>query len=87
MKKVVSVILSLALILVLCTGCGSTAATTTTATDTAKTDNSDITMPELAEKLAKAKGVKADPSNLSKFLIASGLSFKKNSSGKRTRQA
>lgn len=49
--------------------------------------NSDITMPELAEKLAKAKGVKADPSNLSKFLIASGLSFKKNSSGKRTRQA
>lgn len=48
--------------------------------------NSDITMPELAEELAKAKGVKADPSNLSKFLIASGLSFKKNSSGKRTRQ-
>lgn len=44
MKKVVSVILSLALILVLCTGCGSTAATTTTATDTAKTDNSDITI-------------------------------------------
>nr|WP_086008307.1 IS630 family transposase [Nitrobacter hamburgensis] len=38
---------------------------------------SDITMPELAEKLAKAKGVKADPSNLSKFLIACGLSFKK----------
>jgi len=49
--------------------------------------NSDITMPELAEELAKAKGVKADPSSLSKFLIASGLSFKKNSSGKRTRQA
>jgi transposase len=49
--------------------------------------NSDITMPELAEELAKAKGVKADPSTLSKFLIASGLSFKKNPSGKRTRQA
>jgi transposase len=49
--------------------------------------NSDITMPELAAELAKAKGVKADPSNLSKFLIASGLSFKKNPSGKRTRQA
>jgi len=38
--------------------------------------NSDITMPELAEELAKAKGTKADPSTLSKFLIASGLSFK-----------
>ena len=48
---------------------------------------SDITMPELAEELAEAKGVKADPSNLSKFLIACGLSFKKNTSGKRTRQA
>lgn len=46
----------------------------------------DMTMPELAEELAKAKGVKADPSNLSKFLIACGLSFKKNSSGQRTRQ-
>jgi transposase len=48
---------------------------------------SDITMPELAEELLKAKGVKADPSNLSKFLIACGLSFKKNPSGQRTRQA
>jgi hypothetical protein len=37
----------------------------------------DITMPELAKKLSKAKGVKADPSTLSKFLIACGLSFKK----------
>ena len=41
----------------------------------------DITMPELAEELLAAKGVKADPSNLSKFLIACGLSFKKNSAG------
>ena len=49
--------------------------------------HSDITMPELAEALEKAKNVKADPSTLSKFLIACGLSFKKNPSGKRTRQA
>lgn len=48
---------------------------------------SDITMPELAEKLVQATGVKADPSTLSKFLIACGLSVKKNSSGKRARQA
>ena len=48
---------------------------------------SDITMPELAEKLVKAKGVKVDPSTLSKFLIGCGFSFKKNPSGKRTRQA
>jgi transposase len=37
----------------------------------------DITMPELAKELSKARGVKADPSTLSKFLIACGLSFKK----------
>ena len=48
---------------------------------------SDITMPELAEALERARSVKVDPSGLSKFLIASGFSFKKNSSGKRTRQA
>ena len=48
---------------------------------------SDITMPELADKLVQEKGIKADPSTLSKFLIACGLSFKKNSAGKRTRQA
>lgn len=53
----------------------------------AVTAHSDITMRELVEELVKAKGVKADPSSLSKFLIACGLSFKKNSSGKRTRQA
>ena len=47
----------------------------------------DITMPQLAEELVKARGVKVDPSNLSKFLIACGLSFKKNSQGKRARQA
>jgi transposase len=48
---------------------------------------SDITMPQPAEALEAAKGVKADPSTLSKFLIASGFGFKKNPSGQRTRQA
>lgn len=47
----------------------------------------DITMPELAAQLLAAKGVKIDPSNLSKFLIAQGLSFKKNPTGIRARQA
>ena len=47
----------------------------------------DITMPELAEALAEARGVTADPSNFSKLLIACGLSFKKNPAGQRTRQA
>jgi transposase len=46
----------------------------------------DITMPELARELSATKGVRIDPSNLSKFLIACGLSFKKNSPGKRARQ-
>jgi transposase len=47
----------------------------------------DITMPELAAELLAATGVKIDPSNLSKFLIAQGLSFKKNPAGIRARQA
>ena len=42
---------------------------------------SDITIPELAEKLVKAKGVKAVPSTLSKFLIGCGFSFKKKRFG------
>jgi transposase len=46
----------------------------------------DITMPELAAELLASKGVKIDPSNLSKFLIAQGLSFKKNAAGGRARQ-
>ncbi len=37
----------------------------------------DITMSELAAELLASKGVKIDPSNLSKFLIAQGLSLKK----------
>ena len=49
--------------------------------------HSDITMPDLAKELSKAKGVKADPSTLSRFLIACGLSVKKNPAGIRTRQA
>lgn len=47
----------------------------------------DITMPELAEVLLAAKRVKIDASNLSKFLIACGLSYKKKPSGNRARQA
>jgi transposase len=47
----------------------------------------DITMPELAAELLTAKDVKIDCSNLSKFLIVQGLSFKKNIAGIRARQA
>lgn len=47
----------------------------------------DITMPELAKELLAAKAVAIDPSNLSKFLIGCGLSFKKNPKGQRARQA
>ena len=45
----------------------------------------DITMPELAVVLEATRGVKADPSNLSKLLCAAGFSYKKNSSGLGTR--
>lgn len=45
----------------------------------------DITMPELAGALASARGVKADPSNISKLLCAAGYSYKKNPSGVGTR--
>lgn len=47
----------------------------------------DITMPELAELLARAKGTEVAPATLSRWLIANGLSFKKNPAGIRTRQA
>lgn len=47
----------------------------------------DITMPELANILLAAESTKIDPSNLSKFLIACGLSYKKKPSGNRARQA
>ena len=48
---------------------------------------SDITMPELAAVLLAEKAITVAPATLSRFLIACGLSFKKNTSGKRTRQA
>jgi transposase len=51
------------------------------------TDRPDITMPELADELLQSKGVKIDPSNLSKLLIACRLSYNKKPSGKRARQA
>ena len=40
----------------------------------------DISMPELAAVLEAERGLKVDPSNLSKFLIAQGYSYKKNPS-------
>ena len=46
----------------------------------------DISMPELVNLLHKAKGVEVAPATLSRFLIACGLSFKKNAQGIRTRQ-
>ena len=47
----------------------------------------DITMPELVAVLLEEKGVSVAPATLSRFLIACGLSFKKNPSGIRARQA
>lgn len=47
----------------------------------------DITMPELADVLLAAQDVQIDPSNLSKFLIGCGLSYKKKPSGLGARQA
>ena len=41
----------------------------------------DITMPELAAKLAGEKNVTAHPASLSRVLLKAGLSFKKNSAG------
>jgi transposase len=41
----------------------------------------DITMPELAALLAAERGIKVDPSNISKFLCAAGYSYKKSPSG------
>ena len=45
----------------------------------------DITMPELAAKLAAEHGVVAHPASLSKFLIKQGFSLKKNTAGNRGR--
>jgi hypothetical protein len=43
-----------------------------------------ITMPDLAAELA-ARGVRIDPSNLSRWFIRNGYRFKKNPAGQRTR--
>ena len=42
----------------------------------------DITLPELAAKLLAAEGVAAHPASLSRALIRSGFSFKKDASGR-----
>lgn len=47
----------------------------------------DVTMPELAVALLQEKGIEVAPQSLSRWLIKKGLSFKKNTSGQRTRQA
>lgn len=44
----------------------------------------DITMPDLAAELA-ARGLRIDPSNLSRWFIRNGYRFKKNPAGQRTR--
>lgn len=41
----------------------------------------DITMPELAARLATATGMKAHPASLSRALLKAGYSFKKNAAG------
>jgi transposase len=40
-----------------------------------------ITMPDLAAWLESQHGVRADPSNLSKFLCREGFTYKKNAAG------
>jgi transposase len=45
----------------------------------------DISMPELAAKLAAATEVTADPATLSRALLAAGFRVKKNSAGIRVR--
>ena len=45
----------------------------------------DITMPVLAAQLERERGVKVDPSNLSKLLCREGYTYKKNAAGLRER--
>jgi transposase len=47
----------------------------------------DVTMPELAGLLYEEKGLEVAPQSLSRWLIKKGFSFKKNTAGKRARQA
>lgn len=44
-------------------------------------ERADITLPELAELLDAAHGVRAHPSSLSRALCAAGYSYKKNAAG------
>jgi len=41
----------------------------------------DITMPELAVRLAADRGVKASPASLSRFLLKAGFTYKKSADG------
>ncbi|KFC63892.1 ISSpo6, transposase orf A [Bosea sp. LC85] len=41
----------------------------------------DITMPELAARMAAATGMKADPAVLSRFLCRLGFTYKKGADG------
>ncbi|MDP7164617.1 MAG: transposase [Alphaproteobacteria bacterium] len=41
----------------------------------------DVTMPELAARLAAERGVMAHPASLSRALLQAGFSYKKNSAG------
>ena len=45
----------------------------------------DITMPELAARLAAKRGVVVHPASLSRFLRATGYTVKKNAAGERSR--
>lgn len=48
-------------------------------------EQGDITLPELAARLWAERGVKADPSWLSRVLRSAGFTVKKNSAGQRNR--
>jgi transposase len=48
------------------------------------TELADITMAELASELMQM-GIRIDPSNLSRWFIRNGYSFKKNATGQRAR--
>lgn len=48
-------------------------------------EKGDITMPELAAKLAVERGVTAHPASLSRFLATKGFTVKKNTAGLRSR--
>lgn len=48
-------------------------------------EQGDITLPELAARLWAERGVKVDPSWLSRVLRSAGFTVKKNSAGQRNR--